>query len=138
MIDYKRNVLDVVSNSLKNRKIKFSLDDEDGTGCVSTFLFELIFINVLGYIQVEFSDDKVNIVPAIQYFTQNNEYHEVEMNISNLDEIDNQIEEFVLFIKSFNKAIIRIQNKIEQITNLCEDLQMDPDIFITVNYDFED
>lgn len=135
----KYNVLQHIEEILKNLKIRFSIINQDSKGCH----IQLYISSIEGNIQVEYSLDDVNDnYFCLQFFTDIDSeglslYYSHWDNDSN-DSIEGEIEELINSIKRINQGISKIQTKINQIKDICEEYNLEFDNFIGVLYDFDD
>lgn len=135
----KYNVIQHIEEILKNLKIRFSIINRDSKGCH----IQLYISSIEGNIQVEYSLDDVNDnYFCIQFFTDIDSdglslYYSHWDNDSN-DSIEGEIEELLNSIKRINQGISKIQTKINQIKDICEEYNLEFDNFIGLLYDFDD
>ena len=135
----KHNVCQHIEDILKSLKIRYSILDPDSKGCV----YELYVSSIEGHIQVEYNlDDDNDTYFVIQFFTNVDSnglslYHSDWDNESNGDSIEGEIEELLNAIKRINQGVSKIQTKIEQIKDICEEYNLEFENFIDILYDFE-
>lgn len=135
----KYNIIQHIEEILKNLKIRFTIINRDSKGCH----IQLYISSIEGNIQVEYSLDDVNDnYFCIQFFTDIDSdglslYYSHWDNDSN-DSIEVEIEELLNSIKRINQGISKIQTKINQIKDICEEYNLEFDNFIGVLYDFDD
>jgi hypothetical protein len=136
----KQNVCEIIENYLKEQKIRFEISDQDSESC----LYKLFISSMSAYIQVEYDlDDETNNDVYMQLFTEPDssgfsiyESHwdnENELNDSIEGEIDNLLES----AKRINQGIAKIEAKINQIKDICQEYELEFCEFITLEYDFD-
>lgn len=134
----KHNICQHIEDILKHMKIRYSILDPDSKGCT----YELYVSSIESNIQVEYNlDDDKNFF-YLQFFTNVDSngvslYHSDWDNESNGNSIEDEIEELLNAIKRINQGVSKIQTKIEQIKDICEEYNLDYENFIDVLYDFE-
>jgi hypothetical protein len=154
MLITKNNIRDIIETFLKENHYRYSTDFEDSKG----LLYQIYLGSLDCFIQVEYDLDKPedNAV-HIQFFTkadssgnclyeQNWDNYEAqfvdgkfEMKFSDIPEesIEGHIETLIEETKKYNSVIGKISKKIDQIKEICEEHELDPEEFITVNFDFD-
>jgi hypothetical protein len=136
----KQNVCEIIENYLKEQKIRFEISDQDSESC----LYKLFISSMSAYIQVEYDlDDETNNDIYMQLFTEpdssgasiyeSNWNNENELNDSIEGEIDNLLES----AKRINQGIAKIEAKINQIKDICQEYELEFCEFITLEYDFD-
>jgi hypothetical protein len=140
MILTKHNVCETIENFLKENKIRFSIEISDNTGV----FYELYISSISGFIQVEYNLDKEDDNDIhIQFFSKidTNGNSQYESNWSNYgenqDSIEAEIEALISGIKTINQGIAKIEAKINQIKDICEEYSLEIDNFISIEYDFD-
>jgi hypothetical protein len=125
-----------VSDWLLNKKIKFELDNSD-----DNHFFTFWIGSGVGNIQIEYLPIESISMPFIQLFTRigkndNNVCENVFEYNGDFKELTLKIEELIDNIKRINRVIHKIEDKIDQIKELCEDIQIDYEQFIIINHEF--
>ena len=132
----KQNVYENIDNFLKKEKIRFTVQNYS-----SGDFYELLLGSINGFIQVEISEEETDNSVYFQFFSNvnydgNSLYNS---NISAEDEnfsLDGEIFELVNAVKKMNVVVAKIESKISQIKEICEDNEMDFENFIEIVYDF--
>lgn len=133
------NVCEHIESILKSLNIRYSILFPDSKGCV----YQLYISSIEGNIQVEYDlDDEEDNYFILQFFTKvdtygNSLYHSDWNNETPGDSIEGEIENLVEYAKKINQGISKIQIKIEQIKDICEEYELDFEEFIDVLYDFD-
>jgi hypothetical protein len=134
----KGNVYKTIEDYLKEQGIRYDITPD-----TSGNVYELFLGSESGFIQVEIdSEDPDESDVFFQFFSKvnydgNSIYHDQgDTENENFDLID-RIDELITKIKTLNKAITRIRNKIEDIKSICEECEMDIEEFIEIVYNFE-
>ena len=136
----KQNVCEIIENYLKEQKIRFEISDQDSESC----LYKLFISSMSAYIQVEYHlDDETNNDVYMELFSEpdssgasiyeSNWNNENELNDSIEGEIDNLLES----AKRINQGIAKIEAKINQIKDICQEYELEFCEFITLEYDFD-
>ena len=139
MPKYYPELSEKISDFLKTKKLKFNLDNEADS--VHEFVFYVGGSEA--FIQVEYSDVEEYPEPEILFFSNqksdgNSLYNSTITYSGDDSEIEADLEQLIDFVKNFNQIVTKIENKITQINELCEELGLDPEEFISVNYDFDE
>jgi hypothetical protein len=136
----KHNVCETIENFLKENKIRFSIEDSDNNG----LFYELYISSISGFIQVEYNLDKEDDNDIyIQFFskidTNGNSLYESNWSNyqENQDSLESEIEALISGIKTINQGIAKIEAKINQIKDICEEYSLEIDNFISIEYDFD-
>jgi hypothetical protein len=133
----KHNVLSIVENYLKENKIRFEIVDSDSEIC----LYQLFVSSLIGGIQIEYSldDPEDNYVVAQLYIVDNDDLYDGQWNNENNDSESLEDEIFGLLerVRELNKVISKVERKIEDIKEICKEVELDHEIFIRVQYDFD-
>ena len=135
----KHNVCQHIEDILKSQKVRYSILEPDSKGCG----YELYVSSIEANIQVEYNlDDDNDNNFYLQFFTNIDSnglslYHSYWDKKSNGDSIEGKIEELLNAIKRINQGVSKIQTKIEQIKDICEEYNLEFENFIDVLYDFE-
>lgn len=136
----KHNICQEIEQILKSQNIRFSIENQDYRGTN----YELFVSSMEAYIQIEYDLNKEedNDVQITFYTKVNSDglslYESDWDNYDNSikDGIETEIEELINAVKRINFGISKIESKIEQIRNICEEYNLELDKFIDVLYDF--
>lgn len=134
----KDNVVEEVTKLLKSKKIPFTYEDE---------VFELMVGSESCYMQIETLGTREQGYDVVMQFYDNpeNPMYEESEDINNIDEtklaidqIESAIDQMMMFMKDKIKKITKILFHINAIKSICEEMDIDPEIFIDVAYDFSE
>lgn len=135
----KHNICQIIEDYLKSQKIRYSISNSDPKG----LLYELYISSRECFIQVEYDLDKENDdYTLLQLFDNvddfgNSIYHSDWDNENQYaDSVEGEIENLIEAVKQINQGISKINTKIDQIKDICEEYGLDFEEFITINYDF--
>lgn len=131
------NVTDRIESYLKDNKIKYIINDSDNFGCS----YELLIGSITGNIQVELNgrdltDDSV----TIQTFNTSNSdtsIYESLWDSEDSESLESEIENLVQQVKNINIGVVKIEKQIEKIKDICNEYELNVDMFIDVVYNFE-
>jgi len=125
----KDNAIEEVSNLIKSKKIPFTYDDG---------VFELLVGTESCYIQVEIigTEEQGNDVTMQFYDNPENSIYEEFDDIDHIDKVEEYLDQMLIFMKDKIKKIAKILSHINAINTICEELDIDPETFIEVMYDF--
>ena len=131
------NVTDKIESYLKDNKIKYIISDSDNFGCS----YELLIGSITGNIQVELNghdltDDSV----TIQTFNTSNSdtsIYESLWDSEDSESLESEIENLVQQVKNINIGVAKIEKQIEKIKDICNEYELNVDMFIDVVYNFE-
>ncbi len=134
------NVTDKIESYLKDNKIKYIISDSDNFGCS----YELLIGSITGNIQVELNGrDLTDECVGIQMFnTSTNDRYIYESSTwysddEDGDSIESEIENLVQQVKNINIGVVKIEKQIEKIKDICNEYELNVDMFIDVVYNFE-
>jgi hypothetical protein len=135
---YQVELTEKVSDWLRSKKIKFTLDDDEFD---NDHYFEFWIGSGKGGIMLEYSPIESNVMPTIQIFSKvdnggNSLYESIFEYNGDFENLTSEIEELIDYIKLENRIIAKIESKIDEIKALCDELQIDSEQFISVNYEF--
>lgn len=122
-----------IRDLLKRKKFDFTFNNEDDR----IHFFEIFVGSLEGNIQIEYSDD--GSPPTIQLFSAVDDYGEsIYHSIITYDNdfFENDFDEFISSLKEQIKIIANIRGYVDKINELSEELGVEPDRFITINYNF--
>lgn len=131
------NVYEVIDNYLKENKIRFSITPDGGDN-----FYELFLGSESGFIQIETNlNDSEDKGVFFQFFSKvdnygNSLYHSQQDTDDKNFDLIGEIEELITNIKKLNQVIGKIQNKLDDIKNICEENEMNVEDFIEIIYDF--
>lgn len=135
----KHNICEVIDNYLKDQKIRYEVTGQDSKGC----LYELFISSTSGFIQVEYDLDNENDNNTVlQLFTSvDDSGYSIYLSMwdsddESCDSVEGEIDNLIDSVKRINRAIVKIQSKIEQIKDICDEYELSFEEFITLNYDF--
>jgi predicted RNase H-like nuclease (RuvC/YqgF family) len=122
---------------LRNNKINFNVDKHE-----SEDIYYTIFQgNLVCYIMLELINNKIE---AHQGYIRKSEDEwndiytlEIYWNENELKDLIESTEQLLQKAKELNSAINKIRNKVEQIKEICEEIDMNYEEFIIINFDFE-
>jgi len=133
----KENVRSIVENYLRENKIRFEIVDSDSEVC----LFKLFVSTLIGGIQIEYSldDPEDNLVIAQLSIIDNDDLYDGQWDNENNDSESLEDEIFGLLekVRELNKIISKVERKIEDIKEICKEAELDHEVFIRVQYDFD-
>jgi hypothetical protein len=133
----KENVRSIVENYLRENKIRFEIVDSDSEICS----YKLFVSTLIGVIQIEYSldDPEDNYVVAQLYIVDNKYLYDGQWDNENNDSESLEDEIFGLLekVRELNKVISKVERKIEDIKEICKEVELDHEIFIRVQYDFD-
>jgi hypothetical protein len=104
---------------------------------------ELFFGSSSGHIQIEKPSNVGDNESLVQVFDiVDDDGESLFLNIidraeRNIDEVFNSIEDLKEHVKVFTKKSSQIESYIEKINDICDELGIPPETFITVNYKFK-
>jgi|688.fasta_scaffold904393_1 hypothetical protein len=134
------NICQTIEDCLKSKKIRFSISDSDSKGLV----YELYISSIECYIQVEYDldveDDDYIVLQLFDKvdYNGNSVYHsDWDNEDENADSVEGEIENLIEAVKRINQGVGKINAKIEQIKDICEEYNLEFEEFITLNYDFD-
>ena len=134
----KENICQKIEDFLKSSKIRYNILAPDSRG----LLYELFISSIEGNIQVEYNlDDPNDDIIYVQFFTNidsngNSIYHSDWDNESG-ESIEGEIEELIEAVKRINSGLSKINSKIEQIKDICEEYNLEFEDIIEVLYEFD-
>jgi hypothetical protein len=131
----KLNVKDKIESYLKNIKVKYSMIS-DSLGIIN---YELYIGSYECFIQLELSDTDDDVYCVLYTKLDDHGCSLVELtwdNNESEDELYECINELITQTKQINSVLSKIEAKIDQIKELCEDVNLDYETFITVNFEF--
>lgn len=139
MNNYRKSI-EVIETYLKQNKIKFTVEEEN--------YFELLFGSQSGFIQVEGDDNDAEVV--FQFFSRGGDeslYSEIlTLSPDNLNDngqidfsiIEEYIEELKCNVFEITRKLSKIKHHLDIIEGYCDELQIDLETILTINYNFED
>lgn len=134
----KHNIEQIISDYLKSQNVRFDISDKNNFG----FMCQLYISSVESFIQVEYNlDDEEDDVIYVQLFTEIDSngvslYHSNWDNESN-ESIEGEIDELMSSVKRINQGLSKIQAKLDQIRDICDEYNLEFDEFIDVLFDFD-
>lgn len=134
----KHNICESIENFLKKKKIRFTISNQDSRGC----LYEILISSTEGFIQVDYNlDDESNNYCSLTFHTVVNDngmslYHS-DWDSESGDCFESEIECLVDNIKRIDQGLSKIQSKINQIKDLCENYGLEFEEMIEVIYNFD-
>ena len=134
----KHNICQHIEDILKSQKVRYSILEPDYRGCV----YELYASSIEGIIQVEYNLADDNNYFCLQFYINMDSnglplYHSDWDNESNGDSVESEIEQLLSATKRINQGLSKIQTKIEQIKDICEEYNLEFENFIDILYDFD-
>jgi len=139
----KHNIQEIIENYLKEKRLRFDMETDD-SGC----LYYKIFVGsmeVTIFAEIYLNETKDEDW-GIQFHTPvNNNGLSIYQNdinswgdtIPTKDDLEEEIGCLLDKAKILNSAISKIENKIQQIRDICDENKLEFDDFIDVLYDFE-
>lgn len=135
----KHNISESISKYLKQNRINYLISDESDKGV----LYELLIGYRSAFIQIEYelsddNDDDIELHLFIDNYNSNMYYSDISNEEINSYSLENEIEQLIDATKSLNRAVAKISSKIEQIRDICDEYNLDIEMFITLNYNFNE
>jgi hypothetical protein len=132
------NCITLFDDCLRSKKLKFSQIYIDNAGCN----YEIFLGSMNGYVQMEYfpldSDDES--ITCTFYSKTNStgmSLYESCVDSDNMAiDFEEEIDNLVDGVKKLNQAISKIEIKIDQIIEICEEHQLDLNNFIEIIYNF--
>lgn len=133
----KHNVRSIVENYLRENKIRFEIVDSDSEVC----LFKLFVSTLIGGIQIEYSldDPEDNLVIAQLFIKDNYDLYDGQWSNENDDSesLEDEIVGLLEKVKELNRVVSKVERKIEDIKEICREAELDHEIFIRIQYNFD-
>jgi DNA repair ATPase RecN len=133
-----KSLTENIEDYLKENKYKFITDLGDSVDNI-----EILFGSESGFIQIEKSivndgtdNSLVQIYDKVDDFGESTFVSIIDDAENNIEEVFVSIVELKDYLKVFTKKTAQIQSYIEKINDICDELQIDPETFITINYNF--
>jgi hypothetical protein len=133
-----KSLTEKIEDYLKENKYKFITDLGDTVDNI-----EIVFGSISGFLQIERIVSKdgienytVQVYDAIDESTESIFVSTIEDAENNIEEVFTSIIEIKHYLKVFIKKTGIIHSYIEKINDICDELQIDSETFITVNYNF--
>ncbi len=128
-----------VSKFLTSKKVKFDRNDDDYYCPIFTFYVGEAEggITISYPNDIEIGDDEfisLNIYSKIDD-TGNSFFYE-SLEYEKMEDVEYHIENLLAYLKDLSRVLKKVEEKIEQIKDICDGIGLDYDSFITVNYDF--
>lgn len=135
----KHNISESISKYLKQNRINYLISDESDKGV----LYELLIGYRSAFIQIEYelsddNDDDIELHLFIDNYNSNMYYSDISNEEINSYSLENEIEQLIDSTKALNRAVAKISSKIEQIRDICDEYNLDIEMFITLNYNFNE
>jgi hypothetical protein len=135
----KHNISESISKYLKQNRINYLISDESDKGV----LYELLIGYRSAFIQIEYelSDDNDDDIELHLFIDNENDdmyYSDISNEEINSESLENEIEQLIDATKALNRAVAKISSKIEQIRDICDEYNLDIEMFITLNYNFNE
>lgn len=131
------NAIDKIHELLIEKRIKYEVD----TSSEETY-FKLLNSSLAGYIMVEGDEcnDKEEYWLTF-YIPKNDDNHDNTLYEDSdelpLGEIENYLDGLLEEISKYNTVIRKVEKKIEDIKSICEEYDINHEMFITINFDFD-
>ena len=134
----KHNIKSIIDQYLTSKKIRYNIIENDD----KVVFYELYVSSLIGNIQVEYdlTNDDDNFIMVSFFITNSDDTIIYDTLIDSDDEssdIENEIDELIEKTKRLNTVYNKIQTKIEQIKDICEENELNLDTFLSINYNFD-
>jgi hypothetical protein len=118
---------------LKQNKIKYSTEPDN-----NHILYELFLGSISAFIQLDWDDKDDNV--GIELYCFSTDYYgylyERSISTDSNDEFFTEIEALLTATKNINKALSKIENKLEDIKAICEENEIELKSILNINYKF--
>lgn len=125
----KDNAIEQVTELLKRLKLAFTYEDN---------VFDIIVGSESCYIQVEYGEAEGDEVIMQFYDNPEKSTYEEYDTITDIDSVEDCVTQMVEFVKGKIKKIAKIKHHIDCINSIAEDMDLEPEFFIDVTYDFSE
>ncbi len=132
------NVYKEIDSILNESNIRFNLRDKDARGGN----YELFVGSMPCFIQIETSDETSDDeTVSFQFYTDIDKqgialYHTYPKSDDKNFDLEDEINSLIEKTKKLNTVISKIEKKIEQIKEICEEYQLEVENFIEITFDF--